>query len=303
MLKKNAFLVASALVLSAAPVVAADMAGSVPIFARPAVDGVNGKIEAFVGAGETRIVGPLKDSANAMGLAGALSIPLGQSFGMQIDALASNRDGQFAGGGAAHIFWRDPSRALLGAYGSYSRRDSDSTAFGRLGVEGAFYMSRFTIGGIAGFERTVADAGVIFVPGVGPFNLGGSKNRGFAAADFSWYATDNFKLSVGYRFWAGRSAGAAGLEYMMQTGQGASYSFFAEGRAGEDRYLAGMAGVRVYFGQKDKTLIRRHREDDPPNFLNEDMFAPRGTSVTPFAGKCKRELCVEPTRIYQTNPT
>ncbi len=281
MLKNGAFVAASALMLSAAPVVAADMAGSVPIFARPAVDGVNGKIEGFVGAGQFRVVGPRNDSANAAGLAGALSIPLGQSFGLQVDALAASRDGQFAGGGAAHLFWRDPSKALFGVYGSYSRRDSDSTAFGRLGLEGAFYMSRFTIGGVAGFERTIANAGLVVVPGFGAFVTGGTKNRGFAAADFSWYATDNFKLSVGYRFWGGRSAGAAGLEYMMQTGQGASYSFFAEGRAGEDRYLAGMAGVRVYFGQKDKTLIRRHREDDPPNYLREDLFAPRGTSVTP----------------------
>jgi len=274
MLKAGLAVAASTFLLGAAPVLAADIAGA-PIFARGAVDGVNGKIEAFAGASSHRLVAPFSNSANMLGVTGSLSMPIGHSFGLQIDGLAGVRDGHFAGGGAAHFFWRNPSTALFGVYGSYARRDSDSLAFGRLGLEGAFYMSRFTIGGIAGVERAIADRGFAFAPGI----LGaGSRNRGFVAADFSWYATDNLKLSVGYRYWSGLSAAAAGFEYLIQTGTGVSYSLFAEGRAGENRYLVGLAGVRVYFGQRDKTLIRRHREDDPPNYLREDMFTPRGVA-------------------------
>ncbi|MBX9759870.1 MAG: hypothetical protein K2Y29_13925 [Beijerinckiaceae bacterium] len=281
MFKAVFFAAASSILLSAAPVLAADMASGVPAFARTAVDGFNGKLEAFFAPRDYRIAGGRGDSDNALGLAGSFSIPLGQSFGMQIDALAASRDGLFVGGSAGHLFWRDPSNALFGVYGSYLRSDKDSVAYGRLGFEAEYYMSRFTIAGIAGFERTVADRTLAFVPGVGVVTTEGSRNRGFVATDLSWYATDNFKLSVGYRYWVGRSLGAAGLEYMVPTGQGVSYSFFAEGRAGESRYLAGMAGVRVYFGHKDKTLIRRHREDDPPNYLRDDLFAPRNTKVRP----------------------
>jgi hypothetical protein len=31
-----------------------------------------------------------------------------------------------------------------------------------------------------------------------------------------------------------------------------------------------MGGLRMYVGQKSKSLIRRHREDDPVNILNDE---------------------------------
>ena len=43
-------------------------------------------------------------------------------------------------------------------------------------------------------------------------------------------------------------------------------SLFVEGRAGEGSFHGVWGGVRFYFGQKDKTLIRRHREDDPTDW-------------------------------------
>ncbi len=277
MLKAGAAVAASTFLLAAAPVAAADMASGVPAFARTAVDGVNGKMEAFFGASDYRIAGPRGDSANTAGLAGSFSMPLGQSFGLQVDALASTRDGEFVGGGAGHFFWRDPAKALFGAYGSYSKRDGLSEQTVRLALEAEGYFGRFTLGGIAGFERTIANAGVTFFPG-GAIVSEGSQNRFFNAVDLSFYATDNFKLSVGHRYASGIHMGAVGAEYLVQTGSGAAYSFFAEGRMGEQRFAAAMAGVRVYFGQKDKTLIRRHREDDPPNYLGSDILSPSGAT-------------------------
>jgi hypothetical protein len=256
------------------------MPAAVPFFARAAVDGVNGKIEAFAAGSDYRVIGPRRDGSAGLGLAGSLSVPLGQSFGLQLDGLATSMNGNFVGGGA-HLFWRNPQTALVGVYGAYLKRNVDNIARARIGLEGEYYMGRFTIGGVAGFERTISDAFLFVVPGLGFVVDQGSKNRGFAAIDFSWYATENFKLSAGYRYWGGVSAAAAGFEYLVQTGQGAAYSFFAEGRAGENRYLAGMAGVKVYFGQRDKSLMRRHREDDPPNYLRDDLLAPRGTSTSP----------------------
>jgi hypothetical protein len=258
-------------------VAAADLGvGPTPVFV--AVDGLNYKIEAFGGSSDNRVAGGRHNSSWDVGLAGAVAIPLGQSFGLQVDVSAASGEGQFSGGGAAHLFWRNPQVALAGLYGSYTRRDLDGVQQARLGVEGQYYLRNFTLGGVAGFERTWSDTTIAFIPFFGPFLSGGQKNRGFIAADASWYATDNFKLSLGYRFFGGRSAAAAGAEYMVRTGTATSYSFFAEARAGEDKYLAGLAGVRVYFGTKDKTLIRRHREDDPPNYLPESGLGARSTT-------------------------
>ena len=35
---------------------------------------------------------------------------------------------------------------------------------------------------------------------------------------------------------------------------------------GPDNNSSVMSGLRIYFGNSDKSLIRRHREDDPPAF-------------------------------------
>ena len=279
MLKAGFVAAASAILMSAAPGLAADMAGGVPAFAKTAVDGVNGKVEAFFGPSDYRIVAGRGDSANTFGIAGSVSAPLGQSFGMQIDVAGASRDGDFAGAGAGHFFWRDPSKALFGVYGSYSRRGGLNEQNVRLGLEGEAYFGRFTIGGVAGFERTIASSGILFVPFGPALVTQGSENRFFNAIDLSFYATDNFRLSVGHRYSSGIHMGAVGAEYMVPTGAGVSYSFFAEGRVGEQRFAAAMAGVRVYFGQKDKTLIRRHREDDPPNYVRDDILSPSGTTA------------------------
>jgi hypothetical protein len=40
-------------------------------------------------------------------------------------------------------------------------------------------------------------------------------------------------------------------------------SLFASGNVSEGGDGAVLGGLRLYFGQQPKTLIRRHREDDP----------------------------------------
>jgi len=69
---------------------------------------------------------------------------------------------------------------------------------------------------------------------------------------------------------------------------GVMTSLFAEGRFGEGDFHGVWAGLRFYFGQKDKSLIRRHREDDPTdwgggfgNGINN------GGSTTPPTSVCK----------------
>ena len=51
-----------------------------------------------------------------------------------------------------------------------------------------------------------------------------------------------------------------GAEYQAM----ASVSIFADLATGEDDYEHVLVGAKYYFGG-DKSLIKRHREDDPPN--------------------------------------
>ena len=63
-------------------------------------------------------------------------------------------------------------------------------------------------------------------------------------------------------------------------------SLFVEGRAGENNFHGISGGVRFYFGQKDKTLIRRHREDDPTDWgAGVDGDGNTGTT-TPTPASC-----------------
>jgi hypothetical protein len=50
-------------------------------------------------------------------------------------------------------------------------------------------------------------------------------------------------------------------------------ALFASGSVSEDGDGAVLGGLRFYFGQHDKTLIRRHREDEPPGL---DTFTAGG---------------------------
>ncbi len=63
---------------------------------------------------------------------------------------------------------------------------------------------------------------------------------------------------------------------------------FAEGRAGESDFFGAWGGVRIYFGQKDKTLIRRHREDDPPDWNPNVGSVANPNSTTPIIVGCGR---------------
>ena len=50
-------------------------------------------------------------------------------------------------------------------------------------------------------------------------------------------------------------------------------SAFVEGRIGEGDFHGVWGGLRVYFGQKDKPLIDRHRQDDPTVWGVDSLFS------------------------------
>ncbi len=247
---------------------AADPAEPVTVVNLPAVDSFNAKVEGFGGG----INGPANNGklGSQWGAVGAFSLPLGSFAGVQIDYLASSYNGRFLGGAGAHLFWRNPSKGLVGVYGSITHFDRNGGLTAqRFGLEGAAYLGRISIEGVVGIENGNTRIANL-VPGfITTFNV---RNRFFDQINVSYYANDNWKIFVGHRYLGGRNAAALGTEYMFHSTEKMALSFNLEGRFGQNNYRAVWAGLRVYFGE-NKSLMRRHRESDPPTWLRDDAFS------------------------------
>jgi hypothetical protein len=94
-------------------------------------------------------------------------------------------------------------------------------------------------------------------------------NRFFDWVSASYYLTDNSKLSIGHLYIFGRSALRLGGEQGFALGGGRMAALFAEGTLGEHGAYSALAGLRIYFGQRDKNLMERHRQDDPAPTLTQ----------------------------------
>lgn len=232
--------------------------------AGPAVSRINAKISAEGGN---------IDSDGAGIVTGALSAPLGHAFGFQADGEIGIVDGEEYGGGAFHLFRRDPSRFLFGAYGSYHQWKSIKIS--RLAGEFEIYRSQWTLGGLAGWEHVDVPT---TVNGLAVTNR--DDDHFFTEIDLAWYATDNFKLSAGYHYENEKSLFSGELEY--SPGWQSAATVYANADIGEDSYARLTGGVRFYLnGGEQKSLIRRHREDDPQTY--SPIFPDSLTTVSPAA--------------------
>jgi len=219
----------------------------------PAVSGVNAKIDARGGFMKTE-GGGIDGAAGFAG--GALTAPIGQQFGVQLDAAAGSADGRFYWGAGAHLFWRDPTIGLLGIYGQHGEVKNASAS--RLGVEGDAYFGRFTLGGNVAYQwgnnsnRIEVDDGIV------------------AGVNLKFYITDNFMLRAGGGIEAGSGFGRGGFEFQPGFAALPGLSVFADAGGGSNSSVYALAGIRYYFGD-NKTLIRRHREDDPDTVTLTEM--------------------------------
>ena len=206
----------------------------------PAVSDINGKVE--LGGGWADLDDISSDEVFRGGA--ALSFPVGDMFGIQADLTALDAFGDTAVGGALHAFTRDPNSYLLGAYGGYV--DAGPANIWYVGPEAELYLDNISIEAVGGYMDISNGVGSEF----------------YAMGKLALYATDNLRLSVGASTVANFESANAGLEWFMgDTGLPASLT--VNGQLGEDGFTSIMAGVSLYFGGEDKSLIRRHREDDP----------------------------------------
>ncbi len=250
--------------------IAAGMYGSVAfaadietVSALPAVSGINGKVE--IGGGWTDI--DEFDDDEVFRGAAALSFPVGDSFGIQADLSALDAYGDTAVTGALHAFTRDPNSYLFGVYGGYA--DVGRSDIWYVGPEAELYLGNVSIEAVGGF-----------------MDIDGGGNPGsefYVIGDLGFYATENLRLTVGASSVAGFESGHAGLEWFLAD-TGIPASFTVDGRLGEDGFSSVTAGFSVYFGGEDKSLIRRHREDDP-RIRSLDLFS-AGALGSGALGQC-----------------
>ena len=194
----------------------------------------------------------------------SISLPLAERFGLQLDAADVNKFNTNYFGGNAHLFTRDPSSYLFGVIGGAASTSNNASLY-YVGPEVELYANNVSFEATGGYLN---------------LDLAGTRSdKFFAIADIGFYANDNFRLTVGASSIANFTSGHIGAEYLISD-VGLPVSLTADGRIGQDNYIEGTVGVKFYFGGPEKSLIRRHREDDPRN-RTLDIFNAAGSAFTP----------------------
>jgi hypothetical protein len=212
----------------------------------PAVSGINGKFS--LEGGGTSTAG----QSSAIGIGqGSITAPLGHSFGVQIDGIAATAYRSFAGGGDLQLFWRDPQFGLVGAFAGLA--GSGGTTVGAYGAQAEIYGPSVTVGAYGGYQS------------------GGASSGGFYSGRLTVYPIPDLALTISGGQYVDSAFGAGQLEYQPDFISGRNVSFFVGGSAGDNSYYSVTGGVRFYFGPV-KSLIRRHREDDPLPVFHSFFF-------------------------------
>ena len=141
-----------------------------------------------------------------------------------------------------HLFWRDPSYGLVGAFASYEKNSSSDMT--RIGGEAEMYMNQFTVRGALAEQ-------------------GGTKSGVFGKLDLVFYATPEFSVTGGIVTDPGATYGHVGFEWQSAMTGLSGMSIFADGQFGQANRTQFMAGLKFHFGGAGRSLIDRDRRDDP----------------------------------------
>ena len=222
------------------------LTGTVLAQSGPAVSELNGKV-AYAGGN--------MNSAEGHNFDGSITLPLTHALGLQVDGLYSRISDMDFGGGAGHLFWRDPKVGLVGLTGGYLYRNGVDTF--QAGAEGEYYLGRFTLGFFGG-------AGSIHYSQSAPF-IDTSPTRFVGRISADYYPVDNLRVGVSYLTAFKENLVKGQLEYQTPV---RGLALTGEAALGDHGYDHWLLGVRYYFGSK-KPLIDRHRQDDPPGLMQQ----------------------------------
>jgi hypothetical protein len=226
----------------------------------PAVSTLNGKLSSGGGA--------VGSDGHASGLAvarGSLATPLGQAFGLQVDGTVGTAFNIGFGAGTAHLFWRDPEIGMFGPIATMA--GGIGIRLGWYGAEAEYYAGMFTFGAWGGYHDVNSD------------RFGIASSSGYYGGRVTAYPIPDLALSLGAGSEFNRVTGIANLEFQPDLFARRNVAFYVNGAVGESYTYVVTAGFRLYFGP-DKSLIRRHREDDP---VQDDVSAAVSTLFGGYA--------------------
>ncbi|MCF7975405.1 MAG: hypothetical protein K9N55_16430 [Phycisphaerae bacterium] len=222
------------------------------VTANEAVSALNAKLEGLYGN---------IDGGAAKGGAGSVSLPIGTDFGIQFDGLFGEINPDDVHGAGLHAFWRDSSVGLIGLTAGHAELGKNET--NRFGLEGEYYLEKITFTGNVGHQGGDIDASP------------------YAGVGGQYYLTDNTMVSGLISTSNDLERYALGFETQTSV---RGLSLFASLATGENHYEGAFLGLRFYFSGDNKSLIRRHREDDPVNSLwgtVTDLFMSKPTVAAP----------------------
>lgn len=181
---------------------------------------------------------------------GALTAPIGERWGVQVEAAGTGNDVDTVMGIGGHIFTRDPSSYLLGIFAAYASEDALDLDAARLGAEAEIYLNQLTILAKAGYQ----------------FSDAAGLDGAFGDIELRWYISDDFALSGGAAFDENREVGRVGAEWRPGFSALPGLAFRVDGAWGDNDYESYLGGITYYFGA-DASLKDRHRKQDPDTAL------------------------------------
>ena len=229
----------------------------------PAVSEVNGKVSV-----ESGVTGAFGRSSAVGTLQGAITAPIGHSFGVELDGFASTSRNVFSGGGLVQFFWRDPELGMAGPFAGLA--GSSGARLALLGGMGELFGRNVTLQGFGGYVDVASGSAL---PGAYGALYGGR---------LTLYPDPNLAISIGGASAIGRASGSAQVEYLPDLTPRRNLSFFVSAGAGDNQSYRVTGGIRLYFGPT-KSLIRRHREDDPSySDIMTAMYDPMSYPLPPY---------------------
>lgn len=219
------------------------------------------------------------ENGGLYGAGGSFTTPLGDSVGLQIDGIVGNAVSELSFyGGAAQLYFRDPSSHLIGLAVTALAVDEENQF--SVSAIGEYYLEKITLEAMAGVQT------------------GDIVDGGFAGRlGLAYYASPNLRVGGGISYTeASEFGGDVAAEYLV--GPASGLALYATGGFDNDGAV-GMVGLRLYTGAPESamasgegeatgpSLIYRHRHMGRNNLF---VAAPHATGIrfiTAAAGALK----------------